>query len=153
MDMQEIESQRRVGRNWETELIRADEEKQRKEIVERIKGGRYNKRYGEIRKKSRPEYLKTGYKGRDQTLIGRFRCGNEENGNRYWRSEEENRCRMCQKGVETLEHILKDCEKTEWEESGRINATEILKNTEKGIKWMREIKDMHKRGEETVHIK
>lgn len=51
------------------DLIIADEETQRWKIEERIRKGRYNGRYKEIREENRPEYLKVRYKGRDQSLI------------------------------------------------------------------------------------
>lgn len=46
------------------------------------------------------------YGGGDQKLIARFKCGNEERRNRYWRKDEENNCGLCTGNKETMEHLI-----------------------------------------------
>jgi len=69
-------------------------------------------------------------------MIARFRCGNEEDGNKYWRKEEERICRTCGQKTETLEHLMRGCA-----ELLRVhrNIKEILKDTGEGADWMRKV--------------
>ncbi|KAK5644857.1 hypothetical protein RI129_006157 [Pyrocoelia pectoralis] len=39
----------------------------------------------------------------------RFRCGNEELDNKYWRMEEERKCRLCGERAEKVSHMLREC--------------------------------------------
>lgn len=76
-------------------LAQADREDQLQEQYDRTVTGKYNRRYREIRESEREEYLKAEYKGRDQVMIARFRCGNEELENKYWKEDEDWICRIC----------------------------------------------------------
>jgi len=51
-----------------------------------------------------PDYLlKKGEKG-SQKIIARWRCGNEEERNRFWKTEEEKKCRICRIEEECIVH-------------------------------------------------
>jgi len=70
-------------------------------------------------------------------MIARWRCGNKEERNGFWKTEEEKRYRIC--GVEKgcIEHIMTHT---------RIKIGVILK-------WIREVKklrEIHRRGTERV---
>lgn len=61
-------------------------------IIEKTK---YNERYKEIKVVGLLKYLRTkGIKG-SQKLIARWRCGNEEERNKYWLTEKKRRCLIC----------------------------------------------------------
>lgn len=78
---------------------------------ERIKNSKYNKNY-KILTEEVPVYLR-GRKGKkERSIIARFRCGNQTRGNQKWRTEEEKKCRICGKEIESLEHVVKECELT-----------------------------------------
>lgn len=89
--------------------MRIDKEEQTQERYEKMVWAEYNRLYKEIRTIGKLSYILAGYKGRDQSKRVRFRCENEALGNRYWRNKEENKCRLCNLKVETLEHLLKEC--------------------------------------------
>lgn len=91
------------------DLAQADRAEQRQAQYEKVLSGRYNKKYREIREDDRAEYLKEEYKGRDQSMVARFRCGNEERANRYRKNKEENKCRLCEQEEETIEHLIYRC--------------------------------------------
>ncbi|XP_029051955.2 uncharacterized protein LOC114880277 [Osmia bicornis bicornis] len=63
-------------------LSQLDRAKQCQSFYDRIVTGRYNGKYRGIREENRAYYLKAEYKGRDHSMITRFRCGNEERGSR-----------------------------------------------------------------------
>jgi hypothetical protein len=50
----------------------------------------------ESKTQENPEYLGRA-SGKEIKTMTRFRCGNEEKGNRYWMEEEGRRCRLCYK--------------------------------------------------------
>jgi len=55
---------------------------------------------------------------KERRMIARYR--NEMRGNYYWREEEDRKCRVCGKRTESLEHVMRECEKTEEDERGGI---------------------------------
>ena len=59
--------------------------------------------YKQIRPNKEPTYLKKEWKKENVKTIARFRCGSEERSRKFWRSEEEKRCRLCGKKEETME--------------------------------------------------
>lgn len=127
------------------ELRNADRGIQKQEQYDRIVNSRYNKMYRTIRKEERAAYLKEDYNGRDQSMIARFRGGNEELGSRHWRPKDENKCRLCGQEVETLEHMIEECQ-----EMGKEAITKfgIMKGGEDGTKWMRKVLKLRKKKEE-----
>lgn len=90
-------------------IAQVDRDAQTQELYDRIITGRYNKRYREIREDEREEYLGAEYRGRNQKMIARFRCGNEELENSYWKEERKRICRICGEEKETIEHLIKVC--------------------------------------------
>jgi len=53
-----------------------------------------------------PDYLlKRGERG-SQKIIARWRCGNEEERNGFWKTEEEKKCRICEVEEGYIEHIM-----------------------------------------------
>ncbi|KYN02028.1 hypothetical protein ALC62_07141, partial [Cyphomyrmex costatus] len=48
--------------------------------------------------------------GKRLVKIARWRCGNEERGNKYWMKEEERKCRLCERERENVEHLKNRCE-------------------------------------------
>ncbi|KAH0820494.1 hypothetical protein GEV33_002297 [Tenebrio molitor] len=90
--------------------------------------------------KCRKEERELGSLGREsrkeRVIIARFRCGNEERENKYWKEDRTRVCRMCGEKKETIEHLLNEClELREGEES----REEILNEDGKGIEWMKKV--------------
>jgi hypothetical protein len=75
-----VERLKAKGRRMNVELSERDKDRDEEERREKIKEFRYNKEY---------ERCMTEYMGRDgareKKMMARFRCGNEERENRYWR--------------------------------------------------------------------
>ena len=72
MDSQEMEIERRRGKAVTEKQWQSD----------RILGGRYDVHYTEFRNNQTANYLNGNYRGRDRSMIVRFKCGNEEWGNK-----------------------------------------------------------------------
>jgi len=75
-------------------------------LEQRIRESNYNDRYKNSTSIGMPDYLlKRGERG-NQKVIARWRCGNEEEENRFWKTEEKKKCRIC--GVEKgcIERIM-----------------------------------------------
>jgi hypothetical protein len=101
----------------------------------RIRESRYNGKYEKIITEELPKYL--GREDRkERVIIARFRCGNEERENKYWKEDRTRVCRMCGEKKETIEDLLNECvELREGEES----REEILNEDGKGIEWMKKV--------------
>ncbi len=134
---EEVERKRIEGAEPRKEILNLDEELQRKEQRKKIAESRYNPKYGEIIGGLKlPEYLIRGRKNEDRKTIARFRVGNEEGENCYWKEEEDRRCGLCREFPETIEHWLKDCEELREVEKDR---NELLNETGDGLEWMKMI--------------
>jgi len=106
------------------------DEQERGERIRRSKTCRkYNKVYGI------PEYIRRcGRKeGKKMVRIARWRCGNEERGNKYWLKEEERKCRLCRKEREEVEHLKRECE---YVKDKRSRWIEVLNEDGRGQEWM-----------------
>lgn len=114
-------------------LAQVDREDQLQEQYDRMVTGKYNRRYREIRESEREEYLKAEHKGRDQVMIARFRCGNEELQNKCWKEDEDRICRIYKEERETIEHMIRECKGLKKE---KVMMKTILKG-EEGTQWMR----------------
>ena len=68
MDIQEMEIERRRGREFAEELAQRDRAEQVQWQYNRIQGCRYNAHYTEIRDDQRANYLDGNYRGRDQSM-------------------------------------------------------------------------------------
>jgi len=53
----------------------------------------------------RPYLRRKGRKGSQKTIRWRWRCGNEEEKNKYWKKEENKRCRICKREEGSITHI------------------------------------------------
>jgi hypothetical protein len=85
------------------ELSERDKDTDKQETRERIKQSRYNREYERCMTKEIPEYL--GRKSaRERKMMARFRCGNEERENRYWKERKEGaECAMRREGEKGTE--------------------------------------------------
>jgi len=68
---------------------------------EKIKKAKYNRWYGWINGEGIPIYLRKSWGERRYRRIARFRLGNEMKKERYWKGEEERKCRFCESGVKS----------------------------------------------------
>jgi len=85
----------------------------------KIMATRYNTRYKMLTTFGIPRYLREkGTKG-SQSMIARWRCGNEEEGNKFWLKDKS--CRICRKEIGNLEHITSHVDRKE-----RVTMKELL---------------------------
>lgn len=112
--LSEIEVQNMIerNRNVHKETERRDRDIERQTIDMKIREAKYNRNYKEFSVVGLPKYLKKSGKKDDIEIIAKIRCGNFENGNKYWLREEEKICRLCKKDRETLKHFVNTCEHT-----------------------------------------
>ena len=105
------EVERRVAGGYEmrTELELRDKEIQEQEIEGRIRGGRFNGWFKEVRVGGLPRYLKKKGKEEKKIRVARYRLGNEMRGERYWMGGDANRCRICGWEQESWERVLERC--------------------------------------------
>lgn len=145
MDLEQVEKVREEEREIGIMLREADVKEQIEEQYERITNSRYNQRYRELYTITKPMYLTAQYKGRDQKLIARFRCGNEERRNKYWKNEQDKRCRLCMDTEESIDHLASNCRSI-----GKTTRTihELLSDTGEGADWMRKIINRRKEKEQ-----
>jgi hypothetical protein len=69
------------------ELSERDKETDKQERRERIKESRYTREYERCMTEEIPEYLSGESECKKRKMMARYRCGNEERENRYWRKE------------------------------------------------------------------
>jgi len=75
-------------------------------LEQKIRESNYNDRYNNSTSIGIPNYLlRRGERG-SQKIIARWRCGNEKEKNRFWKTEEEKECRICGMKEERIEHIM-----------------------------------------------
>lgn len=109
----------------------------------KIINSRFCKRYKYIYEARVPRYLEERGEGDSQSLMARVRCGNIEEGNKYWRKEEERRCMMCERYRGTLKHLVEDCD--QMERTG-LNIEKIVQNrrVRETIDWLRSVEAKRK---------
>ena len=97
---------------WIERLKKVEEEMEVSRRKEKIEGSRFNARYKEIRTKGISKYILEGKKrgGEWIRVLARVKCGSEEVANKYWLGGERIGRRLCEIGVDTLEHAAKECE-------------------------------------------
>ncbi|KAG7196729.1 hypothetical protein KM043_016066 [Ampulex compressa] len=111
-------------------------EKKRRTVLEKAAMGQ-----DEIRKRKEivaegvPLYLQGKRKRAERRLIARFRCENEARGNQYQRDMEDRICRVCEKNIEYMDHIVRECVGTK--EGWAVE--ELLKEDGSGWEAMRRI--------------
>ncbi|KYN15951.1 hypothetical protein ALC57_11811, partial [Trachymyrmex cornetzi] len=137
------------------ELQEKDKEKQKQERWEKIRVARYNRWYGWVKGEGIPAYLEKGWGERRWRRVVRFRLGNEMREGRYWEGEEGKKCRLCGSGVESWEHVWKECRswriglEGEWQEV----VHRILEDEGEGEGWMREVEEERRKMEESVGVR
>jgi len=128
----------REGEEDVKDIIRRNErDRMRQWLEQKIRESKYNDRYKNSTSIGMPNYLlKRGERG-NQKMIARWRCGNEVEGNGFWKTEEEKKCRICGVEEECIEHIM-------FHTRIKIWLGEILDERGKRevVKWMREIKKL-----------
>lgn len=105
------------GRKCDFEKIITERERDVQRQIEegRIREAKYNKVYGEIvAKRKRPKYLEKeslDKYGNVKSVIalGRIRCGNMEEENKYWLEEKDWKCVFCEQGRDNLNHFVRHC--------------------------------------------
>lgn len=108
------------GYDLENEIITREKDIQRQWEMNRIEEAKYNQM--SIIKSNRsiikgieePRYLlKTNlhkvHLGWGVRLLVKLRCGNLEEGNKYWLNEKERKCIFCEKEQNKLRHYIYDC--------------------------------------------
>jgi hypothetical protein len=112
---------REIGQDLQVESINGEREVQRQWEDGRIAKARCNERYRDIDVKGRiPEYLETRNiantsRGNEVRAIIKLRCGNLEQVNKYWMDESQWTGLFCDKGRDSLDHYVKECEEIkEW---------------------------------------
>ncbi|KYN03581.1 hypothetical protein ALC62_05571 [Cyphomyrmex costatus] len=85
-----------------------------------------------------PEYIRKikRNEGKKLQMNARWRCGNEVRGNRYWQSEEDKRCRLCEREKEEIDHLKEKCVYVE-KKVGR--NFDVLNEDGRGHEWMKMI--------------
>ena len=124
------------GENKWDRVRERDIEVDEQERGEKVKKSRTCKNYERVN--GIPEYIRRcgRKKGKKMVQIARWRCGNEERGNKYWMKEEDRKCRLCDMEREDIEHLKKNCEYVN-EKGGR--NLEVLNEDGRGYEWMRKI--------------
>ncbi|KAK4886246.1 hypothetical protein RN001_002517 [Aquatica leii] len=135
---EEVERLREEGVGTREEIIRRDRDSEKQERWTKIKESRYNRNYKDIKGEGVPEYLKDSEikSNKRKKMVARFRCGNEELGNKYWKEEPEKLCRLCGEETEDLDHMRKRCRELREEV---MKTVDILDENGKGAEWMEEL--------------
>ncbi|KYN24322.1 hypothetical protein ALC57_04060 [Trachymyrmex cornetzi] len=101
----------------EKEIIRRERDGQRQWEESKLRAARYNVRYKEFDAGNRKHnYLRKENLGRIGIGEGvrglvRLRCGNMEEGNKYWIEKEQKRCVFCGKETDCMEHYVGECQR------------------------------------------
>jgi len=84
----------RKGRNQEMLKNILERLKREKRKKDNQKINRYNNNYKTIITEKFPKYLEGRKKGKDRSIIAKYRCGNETKGSQYWRENDDQKCRI-----------------------------------------------------------
>lgn len=141
------------------EVLDKLEEKKKEKRRKCINESRYNGEYRNIRREERPGYLKGRRKKKERNRIARYRCGNEMRESRHWNKEEKRKCRICKKGIEDWNHILRECEETKEEIEIKVlleengGGYEVIKKIERiREKKKREVEERERKGYEKRYV-
>lgn len=107
---------------------------------EKIRHSNSNPQYKQIITIDRPYYLQNNCK--HLRIIARFRLGNEEAANQYWKKEEEKRCRICHQDRETINHLRRDCIEALTHPASTAN---ILHEEHADVTWMKKVLEYRNR--------
>jgi len=121
----------RAERNLIKELKERERDTQKQWVEGRIRDAKYNKRYKVLKVTgSLPGYLRTERverewkEGDEIRAMMKLRCGNMEEGNKYWLENNRKICLFCGKGRDDMEHFIRECEVREWFQSLRNSVEE-----------------------------
>ena len=73
-----------------------------------MRRGKYNEKYKHIQTEIPIKYLEKERREGSQRLIEKVRCGNLEEGNKYWLEMEKGRCVLCQAEEGTLNQLIEE---------------------------------------------
>lgn len=114
-------------------------------VIDRLKEVELQQRYNKIQSNNifkrlavygeTARYLRERKERGEQSIIARFRCGNEAKAEKKW-SKEEKTCRICKQDQETMIHLVRDCRKLK--EINKI-GWKVLSDTGEGVTWMKEV--------------
>ena len=87
-------------------------EKEKESDMEKIKESRYigNEKYIVWEEWEKDEELIYVVEKKDISILARYRLGSVNKTSKYWTSENEQRCRLCNKESKSLQHIFEKCE-------------------------------------------
>jgi len=131
-------------------IRRREKERLGQWLDNKIRDSKYNVRYKDIAAFGKPGYLRRRKENGSQKTIARWRCGNEEERNKFWLDRESRRCKLCRIEEDKIEHLNGHLEK-----ELRMRAEDILSEEGKveAIRWMRRIGELReKRGERGKQI-
>ncbi|XP_053990557.1 uncharacterized protein LOC128882816 [Hylaeus volcanicus] len=139
----EVAELREGERDVVKEIRERDIQVQKQVQYNKVREATYNSRYKYIVTALRPEYLNKTGKGDNQKLIARIRCGNLEEGNRYWLKEEDRKCGLCKLEKGTLKHLIEDCQDLE---TGELKEETLVEGRadERVAEWVRKIEKKRK---------
>lgn len=107
-----IEQKKAAEENFQAETIRRLKDIEEQEAWVKIRESRYNRRYKDIFVDRLPEYLRDRKRGKDSYIMAKLRCGNYEENNKYWKNEEDRKCKLCKVEMGTMEHLIEECVET-----------------------------------------
>ena len=96
-----------------SELTTRDKQVQAQEQTNKIRKTTCNRIHKFFGKIDLPRYLGGKGRGESQKLIVRARCGNSEERDKYWMSEDEKLCELCLLEEGTTKHKMEECQKLE----------------------------------------
>lgn len=95
LKIEEVEGRSQTREGWFEEMERGDGERQRRERGKRMRESRYNRWYGDVKRKGVPGYLKKGWRESRWRRVVRYRIGNEVRESKYWEEQRDKECRLC----------------------------------------------------------
>lgn len=108
------------------DLWRREKDIQGQVAEDKIKEARYNKNKEIMVEETEPRYLEKERINKDWNKAGtrvlmRLRCGNMEQGNKYWLGEEKRICVLCERERDDIRHFVTECEiaKVSFKELGK----------------------------------
>lgn len=136
--LREREAVRKIrnGENLVKELVTRDKETQQQIESNKIDTSRYTKNYKKITPREEIAAYLAEEECKYSTVLARFRMGNEEKGNQFWKREEERICKICQLEQENIEHWKTSC-KTEIRNENTVEK--LLDEHGENIGWLRRV--------------
>ncbi|XP_053990568.1 uncharacterized protein LOC128882821 [Hylaeus volcanicus] len=130
-------------REGDRNVVKEVRERDIQVIYNKIREATYNSRYKYIVTALCLEYLNKTGKRDNQKLIARIRCGNLEEGNRYWLKEEDRKCGLCKLEKGTLKHLIEDCQDLE---TGELKEETLVEGRadERVAEWVKKIEKKRK---------